>query len=137
MSENITPSAPKPTLEEVRDRFETWRKHRRSRGPIPEALWEAAVELCGDHRIFQVSSALRLSYTDLKNRVQKARARNVAMRDRGFGFVELELGTSITPSEWMVEMEAPNGGKMKLVFKGGQKHFDPIDLARAFWRQGL
>ena len=138
MSEDITTGALKPTLEGVRHRFESWRKHRRVRGPIPEALWQATVELCEDHSIFHVCRALRLNYTDLKDRVQKARDTNLAARDRwaDVGFMELELGTSITPSECIVEMEAPNGAKMKMYFKGAQKDLDPVELSRAFWRQG-
>jgi hypothetical protein len=42
----ITTPTVKPTLEVVRHQFEAWRKRRRCRGRIPEALWEAAVGLC-------------------------------------------------------------------------------------------
>jgi hypothetical protein len=69
MSENNTASAPKPTLEEVGHRFATWRNQRRARSRIPKGLWQAAVELCAERPIYQVSSALRLSYNDLKWRL--------------------------------------------------------------------
>jgi hypothetical protein len=40
---NITLPTVRPTLEVVGHEFETWRKRRCCRGPIPESLWEAAV----------------------------------------------------------------------------------------------
>jgi hypothetical protein len=53
------------------------------------------------------------------------------------GFVELNFGSWSSPSECVVEMEAPNGAKMRMDFKEAQKGLDPVELARAFWRQGL
>ena len=69
---NITLPTVRPTLEVVRNQFEAWRKRRRCRGRIPEALWQAAVELCREHSIFEVSRSLRLNYNGLKNRVPKS-----------------------------------------------------------------
>ena len=134
---NITIPAIRPTLESVRNQFETWRKRRRCRGQIPEALWQAAVELCRDHSIFEVSRALRLNYNGLKNRVPKARDMGLAVGQRSdLGFVKLDLGAPITLSECLVEMEAPNGSKMRMSFRGIMRDFDPVELSRAFWRQG-
>ena len=59
---NITLPTVRHPLEVVRDQFETWRKRRPCRGRIPEALWQAAVGLCKEHSIFEVSRALRLNY---------------------------------------------------------------------------
>jgi hypothetical protein len=44
MIEQVT-EKPEPTLEEVRVQFETWRKTRKSRQPIPDQLWQAAFKL--------------------------------------------------------------------------------------------
>jgi hypothetical protein len=52
------------------------------------------------------------------------------------GFVKLDLGAPIVPSECLVEMEAPNGAKMRMSFRGVLRDFDPVELGRAFWRQG-
>jgi hypothetical protein len=128
----------KPTLEVVRNQFEVWRKRKR-RGPrIPETLWQAAVQLCKEHSVFEVSRALRLNYNGLKNRVPKAtREMGVAVGQRpDFGFVRLDLGAPMAPSECLVEMEAPNGAKMRMSFKGIPRDFDPVELGGAFWRQG-
>jgi len=133
----ITTATVKPTLEVVRNQFETWRKRRPCRGQIPETLWQAAVELCKERSIFEVSRALRLNYNGLKNRVLRARERSPAVGQRpDVGFVRLDLGAPIAPSECLVEMEAPNGTKMRMSFRGAPRDFDPVELSRAFWRQG-
>jgi hypothetical protein len=133
----ITTPTVKPTLEVVGHQFEAWRKQRRCRGRIPEALWEAAVGLCREHSCCEVSRALRLNYNGLKNRTPKARDIGLAVAKRsGLGFVKLDLGVPIVPSECLVEMEVPSGAKMRMSFRGTLRDFDPVELSRAFWRQG-
>jgi hypothetical protein len=124
-------------LEVVRNQFEAWRKKRPCRGRIPEALWQAAVGLCREHSICEVSRSLRLNYNGLKNRVTRAWNRSPAVgQGPDLNFVKLDLGAPITRSECLVEMEAPNGTKMRMSFKGTPRDFDPVELGRAFWRQG-
>jgi hypothetical protein len=131
---NITLPTVRHPLEIVRHQFKTWRKRRRCRGPIPEALWQAAVELCRDGSIFEVSRALRLNYNDLKDRVQRIRDRGLVLgQGPDVGFVKLDLGTPIMAPECLVEMEAPNGAKMRISFRGGRRDVDPVELSRAFW----
>jgi len=133
----ITTPTVKPALEVVRHQFEAWRKRRRCRGLIPETLWQAAAEQCREHSICEVSRTLRLNYNGLKSRVLKnTREMGLAVGQRpDFGFVKLDLGAPITSSECLVEMEAPNGAKMRMSFKGGARDFDPVELGRAFWSQ--
>lgn len=135
MNEKITPRRARPTLEEVRHRFEMWRKDRRTRGPIPGDLWRAAVEQCESHSVYKVSRALRVNFTDLRSRVEKVRERAVSAGE-AIGFVELDIGARILPFDCVVEMESSNGSKMRIYFKGLQKGFDSVELSRAFWRQG-
>jgi hypothetical protein len=133
----ITPPTVKPALEVVRHQFEAWRKQRRCRGRIPEALWEAAVGLCREHSICEVSQSLRLNYNGLKNRTPKARDMGLVVgKGSDLGFVKLDLGAPIVPPECLVEMEAPNGARMRISFRGSPRDFDPVELGRAFWRQG-
>jgi hypothetical protein len=103
----------KPILEAVRSQFQAWRKRRHCRGPIPESLWQAAVGLCREHSICEVSRALRLNYSRLKDQVTPAEGRG---RTRGqhpdLGFVRLDFGAPMPASECQVEMEAPNGARM-------------------------
>jgi hypothetical protein len=133
----INAPAIRPTLEAVRHQFETWRKRRRCRGPIPESLWQAAIGLCEERSICEVSRTLRLNFNGLKNRVTRARDRDPAVgQSPDFRFVRLDLGSPMTPSECLVEMEASNGARMRMSFKGAARGFDPAELSRVFWRQG-
>ena len=134
---SITLPTVRHSLEVVRNQFEAWRKRRRCRTRIPEALWQAAADLCREHSIIEVSRALRLNYNDLRNRVPKARDVGLAVGQRSdLGFVRLDLGAPIVPSECLVEVEAPNGAKMRMCLRGGLRDVDPVELGRAFWRQG-
>jgi hypothetical protein len=62
-----TTDKPEPTLEEVRVQFETWRKTRNSRQPIPDQLWQAAFKLSKNYSVYKIAKTLRLDYTKLKN----------------------------------------------------------------------
>jgi len=134
--QNVSSPAISHSLEEVRDRFELWRKTKQVGSRIPDALWEAAVALCQDHSVLQVSRGLRLNYNDLKHRVRAAEKISVPESGCCPDFVQVDFGASTLPSECTVEMEAPNGAKMKMYFKVG-RGFDPLALSKAFWRQGL
>jgi hypothetical protein len=134
---DITLPTVRQTLEVVRTQFEAWRKRRRCRTRIPEALWQAAADVCREHSICEVSQTLRVNYNDLKHRVQRSRGRGLAIgQGPNLGFVKLNLGTPIVPSECLVEMEASNGAKMRMSFRGTLRDVDPVELGRAFWRQG-
>jgi hypothetical protein len=134
---NITLPTVRDPFEVVRDQFETWRKRRPCRGRIPETLWQAAADLCREHSICEVSQALRLNYNDLKDRVQRSRDRGLAVgQGPDLGFVKLDLGPPIMASECLVEMEAANGSKLRMTFRGVLRDVDPVELSRAFWRQG-
>jgi hypothetical protein len=129
--------AVEPTLELIRNQFETWRRRRRCRSPIPESLWQAAVRLCRAHSICEVSRTLRLNFNDLKDRVVKARDTSVAVKPHpDLTLIKVGLGMPIGSSECIVEMEAPNGARMRMSLKGSLGECDPIDLSRVFWRQG-
>lgn len=136
-SHNFVSASVKPTLEAVCNQFETWRMRRHCRGPIPESLWQAAVGLCEEHSICEVSRTLRLNFNGLKKRVTRAKDSSPAVgHGPDFRFVRFDLGSAVALSECMVEMEAPNGARMRMSFKGVPKDLDPVELGRAFWRQG-
>jgi hypothetical protein len=126
------------SLDQVKDRFEHWRATRPKRGRIPEALWEAAVDLTRDYAISRVAKTLRLSYTDLKRRVHnKIPAEAPAVKaDAVADFIEIEMPISKEGSglrrECIVEMEDGQGDRMRMCFAGGVP-FDPLELGRAFW----
>jgi hypothetical protein len=134
---DITLPTVRPTFEVVRNQYESWRKRRRRRSRIPESLWQAAIGLCQEHSIGEVSRTLRLNYNGLKNRVTRSRDRGPAVgQGSDLNFVKLDFGAPVAPSECLVEMEASNGARMRMSFKGIPRDFDPVELGRAFWRQG-
>ena len=59
------------TLGEVKEQFKLWRKTRKSPKPIPRELWDAAAKLSETYSINQISKALCLNHTSLKERVHK------------------------------------------------------------------
>ena len=137
MRENFAPVPQptlRPTLETVRKRLQTWRKKGPTGRRLPAALWGAAVELCRDYSVSKVSRVLRLDYNGLKKRVHETKDLGLGP---DMGFVKLDLGAPlVSPSEWRVEMEAPNGAKMTLSLKGAPRDLNPLELSRAFWSQG-
>jgi hypothetical protein len=105
-----------PTLEEVRKRFDGWRRDRRGRDPIPEALWKAAVSLTGARSINEVARRLHLNHTDLKT---------CACGANRMAFIELNPATTI--NECTIEMEKPTGERMRI-----RGSCNVVELARVF-----
>ena len=134
---SIRQPSTKLTLEEACNRFETWRKGKKRGSRIPKSLWAAAVTVCADHTVCQVSKALRLDYSELKRRVA-ATTRMGADHQvvSGAEFVEVCLGAEDPAGLCSVEMENAAGGKLKMTFSGKCRDFDPMELARVFWGGG-
>ena len=128
MSEKSIPHTP-PTLEEVRQRFDHWREHRKRRTPIPESLWEGAVHLCASHSVYAVSRSLRLDYTALKRRLCSPHPDSSASSLRPSDFITLDV--SHRGGECIVEMEKA-GARMRMHLKG-ELAVDLLELLRAFW----
>jgi hypothetical protein len=124
------------SLEDVRNQFENWRLHRKKRVPIPTSLWQAAVSLFPQHSVYEISKALRLNYTDLKHRVEAQRSvfQSPAISEPAF----FELGGLSAPmstAQCIVEMQHPDGAKMKMYFKG-DVGLDLLQLGKTFWSKG-
>ncbi|MFC1816476.1 hypothetical protein ACFL0M_11205 [Thermodesulfobacteriota bacterium] len=126
------PASKTLTLEQVQDQFEHWRRTRRKRRGIPDALWKAAVSLFPEHSVCQISKALRLNYTDLKHRVYAQRSTVALPTDNSPGFIELGVGDLMYPGECIVEMADQKGATMRMYFKG-KAGLDLLELGKAFW----
>ena len=111
------PPVLKPTLEEVADLFESWRKGKPKRRSIPEKLWQAAVKLSGDYSVSQISRRLGLSYPELKRRVSSLPSAKQLNNDCHPGFVEFDLCRSIPVNECVMEKEDEHGTKIKISVK--------------------
>ena len=123
----------RPSLEDVRQRFEQWRERKRRGAPIPNNLWESAVRLGATHSLCTISRSLRLDYNGLKRRVRSSRPENLLEPLTASGFVELELPASVPDAEYILEMER-GGGKMRMQIKGATS-FQALEWVKAFWGQ--
>jgi len=128
------PEAPQPTLEQVQEQFEDWRRSREKRSAIPDALWQAAIYLCREHTISQVSSTLRLNYAVLKRRVQACGLSHPVPRIPTPSFIELDMSPTQSTSECIVEMSDQKGATMRMYFKG-EAGLDLLELGKAFWNK--
>ncbi len=131
--ENLPDS--RPTLKDIQNQFEIWRRTREKRVPIPAPLWEAAVNLSKDYTILQISKALRLNYTDLKDRVLSQPDEEIVKVEHNLPFIELDFEQPKSPSHCVIEMEKSNGAKLKMYFTG-ERSLDLLELGKSFWRNG-
>ena len=136
MDKQNTPSI-QPTLEEIKDKLEHWRKTKKSiREPIPQKLWQQAVELSKKHSVSSVAKALRLSYTDLKNRAHGLSISKPAKKKRDSDFIEIKCEQPFLVSETTIEIEVEKGSKMRICFKG-KPDFDLMNLVKVFQQKSL
>jgi len=121
-----------PTLENILEQFEAWRQSRVKRSAIPDALWQAAVNLCQEHTISKVCSTLRLNYADLKHRVHVCAVNHPIQCMTPSNFIELNMSPSKVASECIVEMSDQKGATMRMHFKG-EAGLDLLALGKSFW----
>ena len=132
----------RPGIDEVKQKFEEWRKTKKGRERIPERLCDAAVSLSNAYSINQIAREIRLSYSALKNRIiEKEEDPSIKNEDRIIErvaaptFIELDFEQPAFVSECIVEMQDTSGAKMRMCFKG-KTDFDLLELGKAFWRNG-
>lgn len=121
-------------LEQVRRRFELWRRSRQRGTRIPESLWASAVNLAGTYGIHRTAKALRVDYYGLKKRVEQKGAFSRRLPEDGSvpTFVELALPAETGSGQCILELEDAAGSKMRVELRG----FEAPDLAaltRSFW----
>ncbi|HUX43481.1 MAG TPA: hypothetical protein VMV57_01905 [Terracidiphilus sp.] len=110
------------------DQFRSTQPHRTR---LPEALWQAAVELARQHGVYPVAQPLRLDYMGLKKRLgEVASSKKKAARP---AFVELIAAHPATVPECVIEFESSIGSKMRIQWKSSTAP-DWAGLLRA-WRE--
>jgi hypothetical protein len=57
------------SLEEVKTRFEEWRRSRRGKAPIPDELWAAEADVARREGVSRTSTELRVEWNHLKQRM--------------------------------------------------------------------
>lgn len=108
MAKNVVVSASGP-LSEVRRRIELWRQTRRCRTAMPEELWQAAAGVARVVGLNATARALRLDYYCLKQRLEKCSSRS----GKSPSFVEVQVPPAPPVVEFLVELERPDGGRMR------------------------
>jgi hypothetical protein len=114
-------------------RFERWRKSHPGRLPIPQTLWDAAVEVAREQGVGRTAQILRLEYGKLKRMVESESAVGKAAAE-GAAFVELVAPQAVGLSECLVELEGPRG-KMRIQWKGTTVP-DLAGVSRGLWESG-
>jgi hypothetical protein len=120
-----------PTLEQVRQRFESWRQRRKKRTRIPQNLWQAAIALSEEYSICHLSKTLRVNYTTLKSKVENANTTEEGPSDT-LPARFIELPAPVVPlRESTIEMIKSDGAVMRVHVKGADC-LDLVELGRAF-----
>ena len=78
-------------FEYARQKFQQWRRNKTYREPIPEELWQLAIELSSRFLISQVARELSLNFMALKKRVIGNSELKKGMKDNPDSFVELKM----------------------------------------------
>ncbi len=133
MGSRHRPSSTQPRS--VRARIERWRTTRTKRSPMPEPLWDAAVELAQAEGIYPIARALAVNYQTLKCRV--AMASNGSSRTPA-GFVELTpmpANGSVSRGELVLELSSGDGATLTIRLPS-ERELDVERLAEAFLRRG-
>jgi hypothetical protein len=123
-------TAPIPeAITQLQRQLEQFRSNQPSRTKLPEALWQAAVELARQHGVYAVAHPLRLDYTRLKQRL--AGVASPPPTGNRPAFIELIPPAGLP--ECVIEFESASGGKMRIQWKAPVPP-DWASLLRA-WRE--
>jgi hypothetical protein len=99
----------------VRGRLAQWRAQRKRGERIPEELWTAAASLARRDGVGATATALRLSYYDLRRRVEGEAAGRGGAPGPGPVFVEMERAAQMPgPAEATIEVARPDGTRVIL-----------------------
>lgn len=116
-------------LEQLRRGFDAWRKICKPRTPIPNRLWNSAVNVAMQCGLGRTAKALRLNYYALKKRID---AYGISQASAP-AFIELTAAPAGSVQECSIELENQCGAKMRITIKG-MNAVDLNALSSAFWR---
>ena len=116
------------TIEEVRTRFEDWRRNRQGKAAIPNELWSAAIALASKNGVNRTATELRVDGGKLK-RLMVA-AGGAPMKCAPASFVEL-TPASASLGECRIELEGRRG-KIRIQLPGASTA-DLAELTGTFW----
>ena len=125
------PRSKKPTvsLEEVKTRFEEWRRNRKGKAAIPDELWAAAAEVARTEGASRTSTELRVEWNHLKRRM--AAASQASRKRTPPRFVELIAPRGEALSECVIELEGRHA-KLRIQLKDASASY-LATLSRELW----
>ena len=120
---------PSVSLEEVKTRFEEWRRNRKGKAAIPDELWAAAVELARTEGVSRTSTKLRVEWNHLKRRM--AAASRTSSKPAPPRFVELVAPRGEALPECVIELEGRHA-KLRIHLKDASASY-LATLSRELW----
>jgi hypothetical protein len=125
-------STPIPeSIAQLQSQLDQFRRTQPRRTKLPEALWQAAVELARQHGVYPVAHPLGLDYMGLKKRLNGVPV--VRRKATKPAFVELIAPAPARLEECIIEFESSIGAKMRIQWKAAAPP-DWASLLRA-WRE--
>lgn len=126
-------------LSEVERRLSRWRRAHGGRGrPIPQALWEAAVEVAGEEGVERTARVLGVDRGRLARRVARGAESAVAAPEpralSRAGFVEVDAQRVLSRGQVVVRLWGRDGERVEIAVDGGM--VDVTAVAQAFWSRG-
>lgn len=109
-------------LAEVRRLLDDWRQHVGRPNPIPEGIWDRAVELAARRGVGQIAAGLKLDHAKLKAKLAASKGRKMVMtapQPANPKFVELFAGPTVstkasTVGPCVLRVSSPKGVRVRL-----------------------
>lgn len=117
------------SLDEVKARFEEWRRNRKGKVPIPDELWAAAAEVARTEGVSRTSTELSVEWNHLKRRM--AAASEASPKPAPARFVELVTPRAQALPECTIELEGRRG-KLRIQLKNIPASY-LATLSRELW----
>ena len=120
---------PAVSLEDLKARFEEWRRNRKGKASIPDELWAAAAEVARREGVNRTSTELHVEWNHLKRRM--AVPAGSSSKPAPPRFVELVAPHHEELSECVIELEGRRA-KLRIQLKDASASY-LARLSRGLW----
>ena len=121
-------------IERLRQQLDGWRRSNNGRmRRIPEGYWRRAAGLAQRYGVHKIAKTLRLDYYDLKERRDGMMLTVADQGERAERFVEVVPTMQSAVGDTVIELEYPQGWKMRIHLKGWSLP-DVATLSAALWK---
>jgi len=126
----------------LKQQVEAWRKARSGPEPMPEALWNDAVQLARQFGVCLIARAVGIDYSGLRNKVRKAMELPVAVNQPAFielaqssggadGTVDCQGEPVRSGAGSTIEISRPDGLRMRIHLEAGRGN-ETAEIVAAF-----